>query len=271
MNIAQAGISGHSRRQLARLTGRGRQIVTVDDAVDRLDLGRSDAAKMMARWAEQGWLRRVRRGLYIAVPVNVERPDLWTADPMVVATAVWSPCYFTGWTAGNHWGLTEQIFQTVVVRTSNRVRSPEQTLLGQKYLIGNVAPAKLEWGVRKVWIEDTQVLFADEARVVVDVLDDPGIGGGIRHSADMLAEYLESHDRADLIAYGERLGNAAVFKRLGYLCEAMGLTDSGFLYECEQRLSAGIALLDPTARASGRRNARWRIRANVRVGKPAAS
>ena len=271
MNIKQAGISGRSRQQLARLTARGKQVVSVDDAVDKLQLGRSEAAKMMARWAEQGWLRRVRRGVYIAVPVNVERPDLWIADPFVVAMAVWSPCYFTGWTAGNHWGLTEQIFQTVVVRTSNRVRSPEQTLLGQKYLIGNVARGKLDWGIRNEWIENTRIPFADEARVIVDVLDDPGIGGGIRHSADMLAEYLAEHDPAVLLEYAEQLGNAAVFKRLGYLCQIMRLTDERFLDECEHRLSAGVALLDPTARRTGTRNARWRIRANVKLGRPAAS
>jgi len=271
MNIDQAGISGHSRRQLARLTASGRQIVSVDDAVHRLEVSRSDAAKMLARWAEQGWMRRVRRGLYIAVPVNVEHPERWTANPFVVATAVWEPCYFTGWTAGNHWGLTEQIFQTVVVRTANRVRKHEQTLLDQKYLVGNVAPGRLEWGIRTEWIEGTKVRFADEARVIVDVLDDPGIGGGIRHCADMLAEFLAEHDRSDLIAYADRLENAAVFKRLGYLCDVMDLTDERFLSECEWRLSAGIALLDPTGRQAGTRNARWRIRENVRIGRSAAS
>ena len=265
MDIKQAGISGGGRRQLARLTARGRQIVSVDDAVSRLDMNRFEAAKMLARWAEQGWLRRVRRGLYIAVPVNVEHPERWTANPYIIATAVWEPCYFTGWTAGNHWGLTEQVFQTMIVRTATRVRAPEQVLLGQKYLVGNVAPARLEWGIRAEWIEGTRVRFADEARVIVEVLDDPAIGGGIRHCADMLAEYLAGHDRSDLIGYGDRLGNAAVFKRLGYLCDVMGLTDERFLNECEQRMSAGIALLDPTAGGGGERQARWRIRVNTHV------
>lgn len=57
----------------------------------------------------------------------------------------------------------------------------------------------------------------------------------------------------------------AVLKRLGYLSEALGPADEGFLTECERRLSAGIALLDPSAQGVGERNARWRLRANVRV------
>jgi len=265
------GISGRSREQLARLTARGRHLVTIDDAVDLLNVAREEAAKLMARWAEQGWLRRVRRGLYVAVPVDVERPDLWTADPFVIATAVWSPCYITGWTAGNHWGLTEQIFRSVVVRTADRVRSTEQTLLDQDYLVGRVAAEKLEWGIREVWKGHTPVGFADEARVIVDVLDDPSIGGGIRHGADMLTTYFQDHDPDLLLDYADRLGNATVLKRLGYLVETLRLAGEGFLTECEGRLSAGISLLDPSAREGGERNARWRLRANVRLERSAGA
>jgi predicted transcriptional regulator of viral defense system len=271
MGISKAGISGRSREQLSRLTARGRHLVTVNDAVARLQIGRTEAAKMMARWAEQGWLRRVRRGLYIAVPVDAEHPDLWTADPLVVATAVWSPCYFTGWTAGNHWGLTDQIFQTVVVKTTRRVRTPHETLLNYNYLVANVAAARLRWGMRVEWISDTKVRFADEARVVVDVLDDPGIGGGIRHCSDMLGSYMAEYDRARLIACADRLGNAAVFKRLGYLCEVLRLADEAFLNECEKRLTPGTAVLDPSARKGGDRNARWRIQVNAHIEDQAAS
>ena len=271
MDDVYGGISGRSREQLARLTARGRHIVTVDDAVDRLDLDRDAAAKLLARWADQGWLRRVRRGLYVAVPVDVERPDLWTADPFVIATAVWSPCYITGWTAGNHWGLTDQLFRSVVVRTSKRVRSTEQTLLDQDYLVGSVAEDKLEWGIRKVWKEHTPVQFADEARVIIDVLDDPSIGGGIRHCADMLTTYLHDHEPDRLLDYADRLGNAAVLKRLGYLSEALNLTDEGFLAQCQRRLSAGTSMLDPSAHGDGERNARWHLRTNVRLEPSAAS
>ena len=108
------------------------------------------AAKKLARWAEQGWLRRVRRGLYIPVPVDVEHPELWSEDPLFLADAVWSPCYFTGWTAASHWGLTEQIFRTIVVRTTGRVRTTRQELLDQDYLVGHVPESVMAW-VSKCW------------------------------------------------------------------------------------------------------------------------
>ena len=234
-------------------------------------MDRVDAAKMMARWAEQGWLRRVRRGLYIAVPVDVEHPERWSEDPMVLATVVWEPCYFTGWTAGNYWGLTEQVFQTAVVKTAKRVRSPSQTLLDHRLLIGRIAEDKLSWGLRTVWMKGLKVRLADEARVIIDVLDEPKIGGGIRHSTEMLSTYLAEHDGQRLFEYGDRFGNRTVFKRLGFLCETVGLTDGAFLDQCEQRVSAGTTTLDPSAPKGGVRDSRWGLRINVRLERAAAS
>ena len=231
----------------------------------QLDVSPVEAAKMMARWAEQGWLRRVRRGLYIAVPVDAMQPELWSEDPLILASAVWDPCYVTGWTAGNHWSLTEQVFHTIVVRTTKRVRDPSQHLLEHKYLVGRVSSDRLEWGLRNVWVRDRRVAMADEARVIIDVLDDPSIGGGIRHCADMLATYVAEHGEGDLLRYGELLGNGAVFKRLGYLCEHLGLARDSFLESCQRHLTAGYALLDPSTADGAATSPRWRIRANVRL------
>src|SRR5690606_23821781 len=117
----------------------------------------------------------------------------------------------------------------------------------------------------------TRIGMADPARTIVDVLDDPSIGGGIRHCADMLATYLAEHERGALLDYADRLGNAAVLKRLGHLCERLELADDRFLDDCEQRLSAGIALLDPSLPGRGERDSRWRVRVNARVRADATS
>lgn len=81
----------------------------------------------------------------------------------------------------------------------------------------------------------------------------------------MLTTYVAEHERRTLLDYAQRLGNAAVFKRLGHLCDRLALADDRFLEECEQRLSAGIALLDPSAPERGERDTRWRVRVNTRV------
>jgi predicted transcriptional regulator of viral defense system len=229
------------------------------------------AARKLANWAEKGWLRRVRRGLYIPVPVEAEHPQSWSQDAMVVASAVWSPCYFSGWTAAGHWGLTEQVFRTTIVKTARRVRSSEIRLLDAEYLLMHVPEQAISWGVESVWHEETRLQIADPARTVVEILDVPRIGGGIRHAAEILDAYLDDHNAGLLVEYAQRLGNRAVLKRLGYLLETLGRDEPDLIAACGARLSAGIALLDPDGPREGARVPAWGIRANVPVAHEAPS
>lgn len=253
------------------MVARGRRLVSVTDVATVLAIDRVTAAKKLSRWADQGWLRRVRRGLYIPVPLEAERPDSWSEDPLLLADAVWAPCYFTGWTAASQWGLTEQIFHSTVLKTATRVRSARERLLDHEYLLAHISEQDMAWGMKPIWREERRVQIADPARTVIDILDTPALGGGIRHSAEILAAYLEENDWRTLVEYGDRLGNRAVFKRLGYLLEAAELGRNELVDECQQRISAGISLLDPGAPASGPRVSRWRLRANVAVTRQEAS
>ena len=58
-----------------------------------------------------------------------------------------------------------------------------------------------------------RLCIADLARTVVASLDEPRLGGGIRHVAEILAAYLDDNDPATLIEYGDRLGNRIARKR----------------------------------------------------------
>lgn len=265
------GISSKGRDELAAVTGRGRRLVQVDDVVADLGTDRFDAAKKLARWAEQGWLRRVRRGLYIPVPVHTSQPERWSEDPLVLADAVWRPCYFTGWTAANHWDLTEQIFRTTVVATAGRVRRSHERLLEHDYLLTHVSDDALTWGLRKVWRQERALWMADEARTVIDMLDAPRLGGGIRHVAEVLAAYLADHESDRLIEYGGHTGNHSVFKRLGYLVSTIAPEEEALLEACRRRLPTGVTLLDPSASASGPISTEWRLRINVHLESGGAS
>jgi predicted transcriptional regulator of viral defense system len=268
--MSSHGISGSGRAELAAVVGR-RRFISTDDAVAELEVDASVAARKLANWAEKGWLRRVRRGLYIAVPVEAERPEGWSQDPLVVAAAVWSPCYFTGWTAASRWSLTEQVFRTTVVKTAQRVRSSEVHLLDADYLLMHVTEDLLTWGLERVWHEEVALQIADPARAVVEILDRPRIGGGIRHAAEILGTYLDDYDAQQLVDYADRLGNRTVFKRLGYLVEALGREEPELTAACRTRLSAGVALLDPDGPGDGPRVPAWGIRANVRIAPEAPS
>lgn len=261
--MSRAGISPTGRTELASILTPGRRFVTPQHVADVLGIDPSAAAKRLARWAEEGWLRRARRGLYIPVPVDATDPAAWSEDALIVAEAVWSPCYFTGWTAANHWALTDQIFRTTVLKTTGRVRASSVQVLDHDYLVRHVSAPNIEWGVKKEWQAEVRLLFADPARTVIDILDSPALGGGVRHGAEILVAYLDDHDPALLIEYGDRLENRTVFKRLGYLLEVLGTGHTDLIEACRDRISAGVSLLEPDGPKRGRRAMRWNLRLNA--------
>lgn len=262
--MAHSGISSTGRTELATVLSGGRRFVRPENVTAALDVNADEAAKKLSRWAAQGWLRRVRRGLYIGVPVEATHPASWAEDPLAVAAEVW-PCYFTGWTAANEWALSDQVFRTTVLKTTSRVRASHVRLLDHDYLISSTSDADMSWGMKSQWRHESRLRFADPARTVVDILDVPRLGGGMRHGAEILAAYLDEHDPATLIAYGDRLGNMALFKRLGYSIEAMGTELPTILNACRERVSAGISALDPGGPPGGRTNRRWGLRINVTI------
>lgn len=266
-----AGISGQGRFELARVLTTGRRFIRPTDVVDALDVDADTAAKKLARWAKAGWVRRIRRGLYIGVPAHATNPATWSEDPLLVAAEVWSPCYFTGWTAAHHWALTEQVFRTTVLKTSERVRTSSVRLLDHDYIVNHVGDDALAWGLKSEWREDIRLHFADPARTVVEILDTPRLGGGIRHAAEVLVTYLDEQDPTCLIEYGDRLGNRAVFKRLGYLTETLDLDFPSLVSACEERVSSGISALEPDGPEGGHRSMGWGLRVNVTVVREGAS
>lgn len=233
------------RAQLVQVLSAAGDVIHVDDVVSTLQLDRTGAAQRLSRWAEQGWLRRVGRGAYVAASLNTMGSDRVLDDPWVIVPALFAPAYIAGRTAAEHWDLTEQIFKDIFVMTSQAVRQKRQERHGALFSLKHIDERKI-FGTKNVWRNHTRVPVSDVHRTIIDMLDDPAIGGGIQHVTDCLAVYLRRGDRDDkkLIGYAVCLGNGAVFKRLGFLAErSRGGTELARL--CEQHLSGGHAKLDP--------------------------
>lgn len=234
-----------------------------------LGMDHEDASRLLGYLARRGWLSRVRRGLYVAVPLDARRSGQWMEDSWVVAERVFSPCYIGGWSACEHWGLTEQVFRTLLVVTARRVRHRDAEIQGLPFHLTVRAHDEL-FGTVPVWRGQTRVSVSDPSRTIVDVLDDPRLGGGIRTVADVLYEYFRGEHRNDelLVRHADRLGNRAVFKRLGYLLEHFGIDAPEVIQACRERRSSGLAALDPSVKVPGRIVRRWRLRVNVTLGEP---
>ena len=247
------------RAQLATVLSGAGDIIHVDDAERILQLPRPEAAKRLSRWMAQGWLHRVGRGAYAPVAIDTLGADQILSDPWVLVPALFSPGYIGGRTAAEHWDLTEQIFKDIVVVTAKALRQTHQVRHGASFTLQHV-PAENIFGTKTVWRQRSRVLVSDVHRTMIDMLDKPGLGGGIQHVADCLTTYLARADRNDglLMQYADRLGNGAVFKRLGFLAERTGTADE-IAQACLSRLTAGIAKLDGALGGQQQLVARWRL------------
>ena len=254
-----SGLGSESSKRRAEILRRTRGTVSVSQAAEIFGLPADKAAKILARWARQGWLSRVRQGLYVPVPLEARTADVALEDPWIIAERLYAPCYLGGWTAAEYWGLTEQIFRTVLVLTTRTPRDRRPKIRGIEFLVRSI-PERALFGARPVWRGRIKVKVADPSRTVLDMLDDPALGGGARPTADVFRNYMASDEKNTtlLIEYADRLGNGAVFKRLGFLAERFAADETALIDACRQRLSKGNAKLDPAV-PSERLVSAWRL------------
>src|SRR5580700_11637354 len=172
-----------SRARLAAVLRATKEVVSVDIAVQTLGIDRRVAAKLLSRWKEQGWLRRIGHGLYVPVPLDLSGSEQVVADPWVLVPTLFGQCYVGGWTAAHHWELTEQLFNETFVFTTRRVIGKRVTAQGAVFLLHGVNAKRL-FGLKTLWRGSVKVSISDTARTLFDIIAAPEVGGGIDHVGD---------------------------------------------------------------------------------------
>jgi len=254
-----AGIGKKDRALLSVVLRELSGIITVADTAILLGLSRSATAKLLGRWTKNGWLSRIRQGVYVPVPLESRTSDVTLDDPWVVAYELFKPGYIGGWSAAGYWDLTEQIFRTIVVFTTQRPRTRQQRIQYTDILIRTIQSEAL-FGLKPVWRGNSKIELSDPTRTVLDMLSNPAHGGGIRTTSEVLSNYMKS-DKKDLgllLSYAEILHNGAVYKRLGFILERQSPEEEHAIAICRSRLTAGNVKLDPNLPAD-KLVTRWRL------------
>lgn len=260
MKTELGGLKGIGRKLLGKLLQASKESFTVAEASQILDVSRYRAASLLAMWTRHGWLHRVRRGLYIPVPLQSTSTVVTPEEPWLIALKLFSPCYIGGWTAAHHWGLTEQLFNSIYVMTTKKVHLREQNLNGVIFKIKTVLPGKI-FGTQFTWAGKDKIAVSDPTKTVIDGLNDPAVLGGIRMVADVLSAYIHSKefDQKKLLEYAKTMGNSAIYKRLGFLVELLQLDDTITIASaCKNNLKSGYSQLDP-ATVGDRLETQWNL------------
>lgn len=259
------------RRAIAALSRKATGgVLTVADAAAALGVDRRRAATWLARLAKRGWLSRGRRGVYLVSPMEAS-PDAPVAveDSWALAARLYSPAYIGGWSAAEHWGLTEQIFRSTFVVTAAHVRTRLPRVAGASFRVVKVDRARLQ-NTTLVWRGRYRVAISDREKTIVDACANPDWVGGVRHLCEIFSSYLDGRERSapKLLARANELGRGAAFKRLGFLAERLWPEAREIVRDSLANRSAGNIKLDPAVRTRGKLDKRWGLWINVSVASP---
>ncbi len=241
----QLGIGKKSREQLSKVVREIQGTITPMAVSETLQLTPSQSAKLLAQWNKTGWVSRLKQGCYIAVPLESSHSDVPIEEPWVIASQLFSPCYIGGWSAAEHWDFTEQIYNSISIMTTRQPRKKEQIIRDTHFFLRTLTENRF-FGTKIVWKGSVKVNLSDPTKTIIDMLDNPIIGGGIRPTVDMLSAYFESSYKNEetLVDYATRMENGAIFKRLGFILETRYPQSTRLIKACKAHLTSGNVKID---------------------------
>ena len=261
----KSGINEKNRKLLDALNRSGKNIFSIKDASTIIERPIKNTRLYLSYFARRGWLARVKRGLYISVPLGTLNPQEYRENPWIVANRVFSPCYIGGWSAAEYWHLTDQIFNAVYVVSSRVFRNKDVNIQGANFVLRHLDEKKARH-TRGVWVKNVKIQISDPTETIIDILDDPIAGGGIRHVADIVESYFNSNhlSEAKLLDYVRKNGNKTIYKRLGFILERLNVTTS-IIKDCLENISMGYSTLDPAIENKGTFYRKWNLRVNAEI------
>jgi len=229
-------------------------ILTFEDALTVSNLSRESLRVFLLRLEKRGIIERIEKGKYLIIPLGAEKGK-YTLHEFVIGSTLVEPCSIAYWSALNYYGLTEQIPTTVFLQTTARKKNQDIKVFGVKYQIIKIKKEKI-FGIRKEWIEETQINITDKEKTIIDCLDKSQYCGGIIEVAKALKN--NKFDRKKLKNYAQRIGNSGVIRRLGYLSELLNIK-----INLPKLNTRNYLLLDPSMPEKSTKNARWRLIINL--------
>jgi predicted transcriptional regulator of viral defense system len=236
--------------EILKTMAKENQVFTFDQLCQKTHTSKGTLRVILFRLEEKGFIERIDKGKYLIIPLGSQKGK-YTLHEFVIASYLVDPFAVSYWSALHHYGLTEQIPTTVFVQTPARKSKSTMEIFGVNYRIVRVKEEKF-FGLRKEWIEETPVSITDREKTIIDCLDKPQYAGGIIEVTKALKS--DSLDRDRLTDYARRIDNFAVIRRLGYLCEKMGVP-----IDLPSPRSKKYLLLDPTMPAEGKNDPKWRL------------
>lgn len=258
------GLSANEARITSELVSEGNTIITLDD-LERKAGTRLGARKMASSLERKRWLERIGKGVYLVLSLNAGSKPEWTEDAYYIASKIAGEYYIGYYNMLNHYGWTEQIPLKIIVAVKKPLKS--RKILGIEYEFVALDKKKF-FGTENKRIGTHEICVSDKEKTIVDALDHPEYCGGIEEVAKCIYEAKAEVDWKKVIEYAKKIGNGAVFKRLGYISDVMVLElPDEQMKQIRNGVTKGYSLLYPSRQKEGVHNSKWNLIINANLKK----
>ncbi len=199
---------------------------------------------LIHRLVKRGLVHRIEKGKYTVFK-----------DAFLIASRIAWPSYISCWSALKYHNLTEQVPHDLTVVTTADKKAI--TFNNVKMRFCNLKP-KFFFGYEKARYAGFEIFVADAEKSVID----SALLGEVSFSElkEIISNNIGEVRVSKFIRYLKKVGNKSLIKRFGYTFEALGKDCFGKL---KKYVDATYVLLDPSKKASGNKNKKWRLIVNA--------
>jgi len=248
-----------AREVVGALAEEGLDFFTPADIAELMGIPEQRAREVAARLATANLARRVRRGLYAALPPTDWRDEAgFGVDWYVTATQLAGqlPHFLAYYTAMGINQMTQHPLRTVFVAVQGQRRDVEVGPARFRFI--TLAERKF-FGHEPRKVDQWRVPVADLERTLIDCVDRPDLCGGLE---EIFRAYQRRHEdirEEQVLKYLDRFGEPSAVKRVGFLLEAVGHGKPTLMWELARRATQHrryVPLVKGLA-VPGQRDKRW--------------
>jgi len=141
-------------------------IITFDQLANLFDKDRAYVRKRVSHLAKQGWLKRIKKSLYL-ITLNLSSRGFASTSPLVIAHLLVSESYVSFAAALQHYGLYDQLLATVSSVSLKKYRTAKIDNTSYKFVQTSVNNF---FGWREVNMDGKLIKIASAEKALLDFL-----------------------------------------------------------------------------------------------------
>lgn len=208
---------------------------------------------------KKGVLKPITKGVYYYSPLEAGPAGSRINEFLIPHVLFPQGNYYVGYsTMYNYYGFTDQIYQTFYILNTSLQR--ERVIYGIPFKLLKI-PSERMYGLEKVNVRESEVIVSDRERTLVDLVYFPDPVGGPRKATEIFKEQILSGkiDQKKLIKYASIFPSVSTRKRIGFVLEQVGGSESLVPIEKSIKGKNTLVTLYGSKSRKGAINNKWKV------------